>query len=191
MAELALFLSSAAAGATGTGVAASSFIGPLAASQAAGVAVGSALGTVGAGLSALSAISSFQEGRGQADVIKNTAAYNAKVAAQEAKAEMATSSRSASEERRKANILIGDTIAQAGKSGAIDPTTINIIGDIAKEGDLRARTKMFEGADTARKIRQGSDLDTWTSINKARSARRKGISTAMGTGMSALKGLKG
>ena len=163
----------------------------MGASAATAATIGTVVGYTGTALSALSALSSYQEGRAQSDMYKATAAYNAKVAAQEAKAEMATASRAASEERRKANILIGDTIAQAGKSGAIDPTTINIIGDIAKEGDLRARTKMFEGADTARKIRQGSDLDTWTSINEARSARRKGISTAMGTGISALNGLKG
>ena len=191
MAGIGLFLSAVGAGATGTGIAASSFIGPLAASQAAGVALGSSLGMIGTGFSALSALSSYQEGRGQADMYKATAAYNARASEIEAKASKAEASISASEERRKAGFLAGEAIAQGGKSGAIDPTTINIIGEIAGEGELRARRKMFEGDEQARGIKTGSDLDTWEAVNKARSARRQGISSALSTGASALKGLKG
>lgn len=77
--------------------------------------------------------------------------YQAGLLEQQAGQERATAQRRAYEERRKAT-LVGSraqAVAAASGGGALDPTVLEITGDIAGEGEYNALTQMFTGEERA------------------------------------------
>jgi hypothetical protein len=136
------------------------------------------LAPIAIGAQIVSAISSYQESRAQSDAIKRTATFNQIMSEQEAQQERASASIAASEERRAARIMSSDILGAS--KGPVDPTTVNIIGGVMSEGELRARTRVFEGERKASNIDTGADLDAWQAKVSAASERRRGITTALG-----------
>ena len=65
--------------------------------------------------------------------------------------ERASSQREAMEERRKARLLQsrGLAVAAASGGGADDPGVVNILADIAGEGEYRSLTALYEGNERA------------------------------------------
>lgn len=60
----------------------------------------------------------------------------------------AASQRTAEEQRRQARLAISRTQAVAGGGGS-DQTVVDLVGDMAGEGELRALTALYEGDDRA------------------------------------------
>ena len=74
---------------------------------------------------------------------------------QQATAEFAHSQRLALEEDRQARYVASRAIAVAGASGGgvEDITVLNLVGRIKSEGAYRAALKLYEGEETARRMR--------------------------------------
>ena len=85
--------------------------------------------------------------------------YEAKQLEQQAGQEIASSQRAASEERRRARIIASRSLALAAASGAgaSDTTVSNLLADIEGEGAYRASLALYQGEESARKLRMGAD----------------------------------
>lgn len=72
--------------------------------------------------------------------------------------ERAASQHRAQEERRRSDILQSRAraVAAASGGGASDPTVVDIISDLAGEGEYLAATHIFEGQEAARRARMGA-----------------------------------
>lgn len=78
-------------------------------------------------------------------------AYQAAQLEQVAQEERAAASKGAQEERRRSRILQSRALAlSAAGGGASDPTVVNIISDLAGEGEYMAALRIYEGETTAR-----------------------------------------
>jgi hypothetical protein len=95
-----------------------------------------------------SATGALQAGAAQ----KQAADFAAQQAEQAAGQSRASAQRRAEEERRQARFIGSRARAVAGASGAgvSDPTVVNLLGDIAGEGEYRALTALFQGEDAGR-----------------------------------------
>lgn len=107
----------------------------------------------------LSAFSSFKEGTNTSKAYKaaaNSSVKNAKFEAdqlnRQAGQERAASQRQAIEEKRAANKAINRAklLAASSGAGATDPDIINIVGNIAAEGEYNALARLYTGEETAR-----------------------------------------
>lgn len=83
------------------------------------------------------------------------AEFSAKQMDENAQVALAAAQQSANEERRMSAVLQSRALAVAGASGAgvSDPTILRIVGSIAEEGELAARTRLYEGTEAARSLR--------------------------------------
>lgn len=83
---------------------------------------------------------------------KRAAKFEAAQLTQAAGQERASSQRVAIEERRRARLASSSAVARAAASGAgaSDPTVLNIIGDLAAEGEYNALSALFSGEESAR-----------------------------------------
>lgn len=71
--------------------------------------------------------------------------------------ETAIAQRRASEERRRGRLLESRALALgAAGGGAGDPTVVNIISDLAGEGEYMAAVRIYEGEEAARRARMGA-----------------------------------
>lgn len=84
-----------------------------------------------------------------------SAEYQAAQLNQNAGQSVAAAQRAAAEERHKSRLVQSRALAVAAASGAgaSDPTTVNIISDIAAEGHYRGLMDMYAGEDKARLLR--------------------------------------
>ena len=80
-----------------------------------------------------------------------------------ADAQKAAGNLAAKEEIRKSEYLQSRALAIAGASGAgvSDPDVLRVISDIAKEGELYAMNRRFEGNEASRALRVQSKLTKW------------------------------
>jgi hypothetical protein len=95
----------------------------------------------------------------------------------------ASAQRAAVEERRQARLLASraQAVAAASGGGASDPTVVNTVADIAKEGEYRALTALYEGYDRAKSL----DKASATRRSEGNAARMAGLLGAGGTLLSA------
>lgn len=97
--------------------------------------------------------------------------------------ERAASQRQAEEQRRQARLAMSRAQAVAGGGGS-DQTVVDLIGDMAAEGELRALTSIYEGDDrafgleqqAAARRREGKAARTAGYINAVSSVLRGGQS---------------
>lgn len=92
--------------------------------------------------------------------------------------ERAVAQRRAGEERRRGRILESRALAlaAAGGGGATDPTVVNIISDLAGEGEYAAAVRIYEGEEAARRARMGARAQEF----EADTALQAGAMTASG-----------
>ena len=102
---------------------------------------------------------------------------------------LASSQRDAEEQRRQSRILQSRALALASASGAgaTDPTVVNLISEIAREGVYRAGVAMYEGEDRARQMRMGAataryqgDIALSGGRSRASAYRTQGFGSAIG-----------
>lgn len=79
---------------------------------------------------------------------------------QKAGQERAVSQRAAMEERRAGRLLRSRSgaIAAASGAGALDPTVVNLLGDISAEEETQALTALYTGEERARGLEYGAKL---------------------------------
>ena len=134
--------------------------------------------------------SAIQQGQAQrqAGEAQNRAAQyqaqlrNAQAAAMEQGAgqERAAAQRAAIEQRRQGRFVgsRAQAIAAASGGGALDPSIVNLMGDLGSEADFRAATALYQGEDRARSLEYGAVLQRATGqgdIYAGEVARRSGI----------------
>lgn len=141
-------------------------------------ALSSTIGTVeslvGTGIQALGArnagISANQE-----------ANYRAKQATIQAGQERASSQRARIEQIRQLRLVQsrGQAIAAASGAGALDPSVMDIMGDLETEGQYKAAVAGFQGEDSARNLESQAMLDRFSGREAKSAGNIKSISTLM------------
>lgn len=170
--EIATIVSAEAAAAAGTPWLAGVTAGGFAGTGAAGLGTALTLGDAFTAISALATVGSLV---GQAGAQKRAGEFQAQSAAyqsqlgnaqalqmeQQAGQERAVAQRAMLEERRRGR-LVGSraqAISAASGGGALDPSIVNILGDIDAETELRALTALYQGEERARGAEYGAVLD--------------------------------
>jgi hypothetical protein len=117
----------------------------------------------------------------QGKAAKQAANYKAQQMEANAGQERAASQRGAIEQRRKAMLMQSRAQAVGAASGSLsDPSTVNILGDLAGEGELGALTALYQGEARAR----GYEAEATTSRYEGNAAKKAGQAAAIGTGLS-------
>lgn len=114
-------------------------------------------GTSAAALAAVAASTLFaaNAAREEGKQRLQAAEYTAQQADAAAGQQQAAAQRQAAEERRKSQYAQSRALALAAASGdASSPGVVDIISDLAGEGEYRRLTAMYEGEDRARALRQ-------------------------------------
>jgi hypothetical protein len=165
--------SSALAGATSFGFA-NSVAGFASAVSGVSGMFAPAAGLIGAGMSALGArnagISAEQE-----------AEYRARQDKINAGQERASGQRASIEEIRQLRLAQsrGQAIAAASGAGALDPSVMDIMGDLETDGRYRAATAAYEGEDRARNKETSAMLSRYSGKQARSAGNTKAISTIM------------
>ena len=175
-------------------------VGPTMASFAADAAFASALaggvsfGTAASVASFASAVGSIAPVlSGVGTVMSAVGARNAGVAAQQesnfrakqgeinAGQERASAQRQMIEDLRRTRIAQsrGQAVAAASGAGALDPSVMDIMGDLETEGRYRAATSGYEGEERARDLETGAVLARYEGKNAKKAGNIKAISTLM------------
>ena len=159
----ALFGSAASAGTAAT----SGFLG-----TAGQFGWGTALMNSGTLLSSVGAL-------GSARAMSSLAGFNADLLESSADDQIAAGQREALEQKRQANLAMSraQAVAAASGGGAADPTVINVIGDIAAEGEYNARVADYSGRERAR----NTQLQAAAERAKGGAAETAGYINAAGT----------
>lgn len=96
---------------------------------------------------------------------------------QQAGQDRASSQRAAIEQKRQARLLQSAALARgAATGGGDDPTLVNILADIAGEGELRALTALYEGEEEAR----SKQLQAQARLREAKNVKRASRISAAG-----------
>jgi hypothetical protein len=142
-----------------------------------GFATAAAIATIAG--TALSAVGMVQQGQAQ----KKASEYQARQMEANAKTENALAQRRAMQERRKANILQSNLQARAaaGGGGALDPSIVDLGGDIAAEGEMRALSALWEGEERGKGLMAGAGAARYEGAQAARAGY-------MGAGATVLSG---
>lgn len=122
---------------------------------------------------AASALGAVQSGRSQ----QQAANYQAAQYTQQAGQQRATAQRAAMEQRRRARLAQSSLQARAAASGAgaLDPTVLDLEGNIAGEGEYRALTALYEGEEQARGLENAASVKRF----EGKQARSAGNARAM------------
>lgn len=104
--------------------------------------------------------------------------------------ERASAQRLAIEQRRQAELLSSRALAVAAASGAgvDDPTVLNIMANIAGEGEYRALTALYEGEEEARGLELNADARRREAKNTKKAAKFSALGTIIGAGSDAYGG---
>lgn len=135
---------------------------------------------VGAAVSAYGAIQ-------QGQATKKAAQFNATVANQNAEAARAQARAQQAQEQRTTFLRLGAIRAQAGASGGTEGSALDVLGDVAAQGEIQRQQIGFRGELEARGFKNTAALDLFQGKNAAKVAN---ISAA-GTVISAADGLAG
>jgi len=131
--------------------------------------------TIAVASTALSAMSSIQQGyAADANAKSQQNMLNARAQQSEMKAveEGALAQQRAKESRRQAMLKSSraQAISAASGGGSFDPSIVNLMGDIAAEGEYNAGIDMYEGDVAADDLRYSAELNRY----EGREARRAG-----------------
>jgi len=96
---------------------------------------------------------------------------------------IATSQRSALEERRQAELLASRALAVAGGSAG-DPTVMRVISDIEGEGAYRANVELYGGEEKARILKTEGAIAAARGKAKASKSYLEAGTSALATGVS-------
>jgi len=115
--------------------------------------------------------------------------YEAAQAAELEKQEFASSQRKNIEERRRKELVLSNTLAEAGKGGGLDSSFAEIMTSLSGEGRYRQEVAMYEGYDNKLKRKQQADMLRYegeqAAISASAQAKAKRFSTmgnaALGT----------
>lgn len=115
----------------------------------------------GIGAAAVSAVVSIAGQQKSKKAAKSDAKFQAKQLAESAAISRAAGQRAAAEERRQSRLVESAIQARAG-GGGMDQTVVNLIADVAGEGEYRALTALYEGETGAvgREAQAGAALRT-------------------------------
>lgn len=113
---------------------------------------------IGTVLSVVSSLRSASIAEAQAKSYNQIAAFEAAQLEQQAQEEQAVAQRKAHENLRKSRLMQSRALAIAASSGggAMDPTVVKIIADLAGEGSYRAGMDLYEGESRARSLKMGA-----------------------------------
>lgn len=105
--------------------------------------------------------------------------YRAQQAEIQAGQERASSQRAMIEELRQMRLVQSkaQSAAAASGAGALDPSVIDIMGDLETEGRYRANVKRYEGEDRARDLENSAVLARYEGKNAKKAGNLKAIST--------------
>ena len=100
--------------------------------------------------------------------------------------ERASSQRDAQEKRRQARLMQSRALAVASASGAgaLDPNVVNTIAGLYGEGDLSARTSLYEGESRATGLEKKATARRFEGEQLKSAGNTKAISTIATTGLS-------
>lgn len=137
-------------------------------------AVGPLAGVVGAGVSAIGA-------RNAGIAAEQEANYRAKQDEITAGQKRASAQRATIEEIRKMRLTQsrGQAIAAASGAGALDPSVMDLMGDLETEGRYRAATAAYEGEDSARNLENKAMLSRYSGKQARSAGNTKALSTLM------------
>jgi len=112
--------------------------------------------------------------------LRKTAEYNAGIAEQAAGQEEAASQLRAQEAKRQGRLMQSRVLALAAASGGstLDADVMNAIAGFEKEGDLAARTELYEGSEAARLLRTKGALGIYEAESAARNILYQGKAQA-------------
>jgi hypothetical protein len=148
------------------------------------------LNMVGAGVKAYGQYESAGEKRDFGDQSKAAAEFEAAQLRDRAGSAAATGQRDAAEEMRRTRYAQSRALALAAASGggASDPTVINIIAGIAKEGAYRKEVDLYQGEDRARLLRMQAQAREIEGASRQKSAYGDAFGSDMGVATSLLNG---
>lgn len=95
--------------------------------------------------------------------------------------ERASAQRASIEEIRKMRLVQsrGRAVAAASGAGALDPSVMDIMGDLETEGRYRAATAAYQGEDSARNLENSAMLSRYTGKQAKSAGNTKAISTLL------------
>lgn len=142
---------------------------------------------------ALTAYSQVQAGNAaeaQAEAIAQQNEYQAKVQRQRAGQERASSQRQVIEENRNKETVQGNALASAAASGGgtLDPSVIDIFGDLEAEGEYRKNVARYQGEDSAQYLESGANLSDYSASNARAEGKAAKKASRFKAGTTLLKG---
>lgn len=107
--------------------------------------------------------------------------YNILTTERTQKAREAQSIQEAKEIKRQANLQKSRVLAIAAASGgsALDPDVLNMIAGFETEGDLAARTALYEGKEDVAALKSKGKVMAYEGSSRARSLRNESVGTIM------------
>ena len=149
-----------------------------------------ALGVGGTILSAAGQVQAGWAADANAKAQQQALEYQAKQAEINAGQERASAQRRAMEERRQAGLASSraKALAAAGGGTLLDPSVVNIMGDLAAEGEYNADVAMYEGEERARDLETGAQLRRYEGYMERAAGRQEKRSGYLSAGATVLKG---
>lgn len=113
----------------------------------------------GTALQAAGTIAAGNAAKAQGEAARVAAEFKAAQLRQQAGQERAASQRDAFTERKQAELASSRGLAIAAKSGGgvLNPTVVNLLGDIEAEGEYRALMQIYQGEERAVGLEHGAD----------------------------------
>lgn len=143
-----------------------------------------AIGTIVSGLSTVAGgLAARNQANAEAEATQKKAAWDAEMARRKGAEEMAAAQQRAGEERRRKEYVISEQRAKAASSGAgvSNPTVLDLIGDVEKEGEFRAKTETQTGKARQAGLMDQANLSLWEGKTSASAAKSRGKSAFIGS----------
>ena len=139
----------------------------------------SAAGTLGSVVSGVGTVMSAVGARNAGISANQEAQYRAKQAEVNAGQERASAQRASIEDIRQLRVAQsrGQAVAAASGAGALDPSVMDIMGDLETQGQYKAATALYQGEDSARNLENQATLDRFSGKNAQKAGNIKSIST--------------
>lgn len=125
------------------------------------------LGGVGAATSLAGSMQQANAAKEQAATQAAQLRYKADQETRKANEDQAASQRQAITNSKKADTLLSRQQALAASSGAgpSDPTVLNLMGDVAGQGEYNALSALYQGNAQAATLRDQAGIDVWNAGN--------------------------
>ncbi len=126
---------------------------------------------------AVTTVSAIQQGQAQ----QQQAQAEARALVNKSNADASAAQRQAQDYRRQAQYAIsrGQALAAASGAGATDPTVVNVLGQIAGEGDYRALTSLYTGETQSQNDLSGAQAARNEGSAAGKAGFLRGISTLL------------